>query len=529
MSDNQTLHLEPGWKANLKHDLPAGLVVYLVALPLCLGIALASGAPLFAGIIAGVVGGIVVGALSGSEVSVSGPAAGLAVIVADGITSLGAFEIFLVAVVVAGLIQIVLGVLRAGVVGDWVPNSVIKGMLAGIGIVIFLKQIPHALGRDADFEGDLAFSQFFDGKNTFTEIVAAFMSASWEAVVITGVGLIILIAWQSPAIKDRAWASYLPGPLVAVLLGVALNQLFLATGVGYLSAAEGHLVELPTMAGSGGLGGLLVFPDFSAIASPEVLTLALTLAAVGSIETLLSVEATDRLDPFKRISNTNRELVAQGIGNSVSGLLGGIPVTSVIIRSSTNIYSGGRTRMSPVFHGVLLGSTVLLVPGLLNMIPLASLAAILLVIGYKLASVSVFKAMWASGTSQFVPFIVTVSLIVVTDLLTGIAAGIVVGLYFVIRGNYHQALVTVSEGDQHLVRFNKDMAFVHKIQLKRHLRGIPNGATVHIDGTKSMLIDRDIWEIIDDFHKTAPFRDITVTLKNVAERTVTNNRPSHAA
>ena len=528
MPEPQGLHLERGWKANLRYDLPSGLVVYLVALPLCLGIALASGAPLFAGIIAGFVGGLVIGALSGSEVSVSGPAAGLAVIVAQGIADLGAFELFLVAVLISGLIQIVLGILRLGVVGDYVPNSVIKGMLAGIGIVIFLKQIPHALGRDGGFVGDLAFFQFFDGKNTVTEIAAAVMSASWEAVAITAVALVVLLIWETDGIKSRTWSTYLPGPLVVVLLGVAMNETFRAMGMGYLSAAEGHLVQLPVARNLQELGSLSMFPDFSGFTNPSVWALAAVIALIGSVETLLSVEASDRLDPFKRISNTNRELVAQGVGNTLSGLIGGLPITSVIIRSSTNVYSGARTRSSAIFHGFLLLSTALLIPTLLNRIPLASLAAILLVIGYKLARVSLFKSMYAAGASQFLPFLVTVTVIVVTDLLTGIAAGMVVGIYFLISANYHRALVTVSEDGYYLVRFTKDLAFVHKIALKRHLRQIPDGATVHIDGTKSMFIDRDIAEIVQDFLDTAQFRGIHVTTKNVGERTIRSSRGAAA-
>lgn len=519
MSAPAPLRLEQGIRPNLKYDLPAGLVVFLVALPLCLGIALASNAPLFSGIIAGIIGGIVIGTLSGSSLSVSGPAAGLAVIVAQGISDLGSFDVFVVAVALSGLIQIVLGLLRLGVVGEFVPNSVIKGMLAAIGIVIFLKQVPHALGRDEGFIDELQLFEFIEPGNMFGDILLALETASWEAVLISLVSLGVMLAWDRPAIKDRAWSTYLPGPLVVVLLGVAINEGLRAAGLGYLSGEDGHLVSLPVVSSIGDLPSLSVRPDLSALTNPMVYTTAMIIAIVGSIETLLSVEASDRLDPFKRISNSNRELVAQGVGNTVSGLLGGLPITSVIVRSSTNVYSGGRTRVSAVFHGLLLLVSALAIPLLLNRIPLASLALILMVIGYKLARISLFQTMYRAGRSQFWPFISTVIAIVVTDLLTGIFIGLVIGFVFLLRGNVHEPISTVSDGEgNYLLRFTKDMSFVHKAALKKHLREIPNGSRVFIDGSRSMLIDRDVFETVEDFRRTAEFRDITVSTNNVEEK-----------
>lgn len=519
MSAPAPLRLEQGIRPNLKYDLPAGLVVFLVALPLCLGIALASNAPLFSGIIAGIIGGIIIGSLSGSNLSVSGPAAGLAVIVAQGITDLGSFDIFVVAVAISGLIQIVLGVMRLGIVGEFVPNSVIKGMLAAIGIVIFLKQVPHALGRDEGFVDELQLFEFIEPGNMFGDILLALETASWEAVLISLLSLAVMLAWERPFIKERSWATYLPGPLVVVFLGVAVNEGLRVAGLGYLSGEAGHLVSLPVITSAGDLPSLLVRPDLSALANPLVYSTAVIIAVVGSVETLLSVEAADRLDPFKRISNTNRELVAQGVGNTFSGLLGGLPVTSVIVRSSTNVYSGARTRTSAVFHGFLLLFSALLIPALLNRIPLASLALILMVIGYKLARISLFKTMYNAGASQFWPFISTVVAIVATDLLTGIFIGLVVGFVFLVRGNVHEPISTVSDGEgNYLMRFTKDMSFVHKAALKQQLRDIPDGSRVYIDGSRAMLIDRDVFETVEDFRRTAPFRDIEVFSNNIEEK-----------
>lgn len=505
----------PGILNNLKYDLPAGLVVFLVALPLCLGIALASGAPLFSGVIAGIVGGVVISLLSGSEVSVSGPAAGLAVIVAAAIQKLGSFEVFLAAVALAGLIQIAFGFLRAGVIGDYVPNAVIKGMLAAIGIVIILKQIPHALGRDTDYEGDSSFFQFLNHENTVTAIIKSVFSANGEAVIIAAISLAILIAWDLPALKKHAFFKFVPAPLVVVLLGVALNESFKLLFTDFhLKAADGHLVSLPVAENWTGFFGQFTLPDFSAFANKQVYITALTIAIVGSIESLLSIEAADRLDPFQRISSTNRELKAQGVGNFLSGMLGGLPVTSVVVRTSANIYAGARTRTSAFTHGLLLLAAALLIPQLLNRIPLASLAAILIVIGYKLAKVQLFREMYRSGKTQFLPFIVTVTGIVFTDLLMGVLIGLAFGVFFVIRANHHAAVTVVRQENNYLLRFNKDLTFVNKAELKEKLLALPDGANVIIDATKSTIIDKDIYDVVTDFRHSAEFRGIHVELKH---------------
>lgn len=502
-----------------RRDVPAGIVVFLVALPLCLGIALASGAPLFSGLIAGIVAGVVVSLFSGSELSVSGPAAGLTVIVAAAIIELGSFEVFTVAVVLAGLVQIAFGLVRAGVIGDYVPNSVIRGMLAAIGVVIILKQIPHALGDDRDYIGDEAFLQTqTDQLNTFTEMFFSFASPSPGAVVITLVCLAILIAWELPFVKRRVFSTLVPGPLLVVIAGTLLNEALGVVRPEWKLVSAAHLVTIPIAGSPGELMGMFSPPDLTAVARVDVWITALTLALVGSIETLLCIEATDQLDPEKRISDTNRELRAQGIGNTLSGLLGGLPITSVIVRSSANIYAGARTRLSCFVHGlVLLGAVVLLAP-VLNRIPLAALASILIVVGYKLASHKVVMEMWAKGTTQFAPFIVTILAIVFTDLLIGISIGLLTGAFFVILTNHHAAITVVDDGETWLLRFNKDMSFVNKAELKRRLRLVPDGSRVIIDGTKALYVDIDIDETIKEFATAASYRGIQVEYHNVFDK-----------
>ena len=508
--------IEAGIRKNLKHDAPAGLVVFLVALPLCLGIALASGAPLFSGIIAGIVGGILISFISGSEISVSGPAAGLAVIVATAIQNLGSFRIFLLAVAISGLFQIVLGFARAGVIGNYVPNAVIKGMLAAIGVVILLKQIPHALGRDVNYEGDFDFFFEIEAKsNTLLDIVKAVYTATPAAVIITIASLAVLLAWEKPAFQRIRLFKLIPAPLIVVLLGILLNEGFKSFFTGFqLKPEDGHLVALPVPENITAFFGQFTFPDWSAIRNKQVFITALTIAIVGSIETLLSIEASDKLDPYRRISSTNRELKAQGLGNLISGLLGGLPVTSVIVRSSANVYAGARTRTSSFVHGLLLFICVLLIPSLLNRIPLASLAAILLVIGYKLTKIEIYKKMYHAGMDQFLPFIITVTAIVFTDLLNGVLIGLVVGTFFVIRTNHHSAMTLVSQENNYLLRFNKDVSFVNKSELKDKLSSIPSHSHLIIDGSKSTFIDSDIYDVVADFEESARYRDIEIELKH---------------
>lgn len=523
--------LESGVYANLRYDFPAGVVVFLVALPLCLGIALASNAPLFSGIIAGTVGGLVIAPLSGSALSVSGPAAGLAVIVAQGIATAGDFRAFLTAVVLAGVLQIVFALARGGGLADYIPNCVIKGMLAGIGVVIILKQIPHALGRDQDFTFTDTFSFLkFEESSTIGAIVAGVLSAQPTAVVITLLSLGILLAWEHPRLKQIPWLILLPGPLVVVVLGLLINETLRWSGSQfYLRAEEAHLVALPVATDLKTFVAQFTFPDMAAIQRPEIIKLALTLGVVASLETLLSVEASDKMDPFKRISQPNRELFAQGVGNMVSGLIGGLPLTAVIVRTTANIYAGGRTRMSAFIHGVLLLFAVFLIPELLNRIPIASLAAILLLVGYKLAKPELFKGMYAQGYAQFAPFVVTVVAIVATDLLIGIGIGLVFGLFFVIRANYRSAVTLVNHEDAYLLRFNKDATFINKIELKRKLQSIPDGATLFIDGTRALYVDQDILDVVNEFRAAAKYRNITVSTSNFDEKAprLAQPQPAH--
>lgn len=496
---------------NFNHDLPASIVVFLVALPLCLGVALASGAPLFAGVIAGVVGGIVVGSISGSPLSVSGPAAGLTTIVLSSVATMGSFEAFLTAVFLAGIIQFVLGMLKAGTIGNYFPSSVIKGMLAAIGIILVLKQIPHAVGYDKDFEGDESFLQP-DGENTFTEIINAFGYLNFGALIIFGISLLILILWERPIIKNHKFSTILPAPLFVVLAGVLMNMLFV-NSFASLAIDEEHLVSLPVADSLPSFLSQFELPDFSVIQKKETWTIAFTIAIVASLESLLSIDAVDKLDPYKRTSPLNQELKAQGLANIVCGLIGGLPVTAVIVRSSANVAAGAKTRSSAIAHGLLLLLTALFIPTLLNKIPLACLAAILLMVGYKLAKPSLIRSMYYKGKDQFIPFIVTIIAILLSDLLIGITIGILVGLFFVLKTNFHRALFSVNENGNYLIRLTKDVSFLNKALLRQTFKEIPDGSNVIIDGARSAFIDQDILETINDFRESASNRDISVELK----------------
>ncbi len=520
---------------HLGKDIPASIVVFLVALPLCLGIALASGAPLFSGIIAGIIGGILVGAISGSSLGVSGPAAGLAVIVAEAIKELGTdangnfdmmvgFQAFLVAGLIAGVIQIILGVLRAGVIGYYFPTAVIKGMLAGIGVTLILKQIPHALGWDKNPGGDWAYFQS-DGHTTFSEIGYAFTNPTIGAVIIAVVSVLILILFQQKFMKKNKVLSLVPGPLVAVVVAVLINQLFLSyvPTLGLMNETatvndavyqNNHLVNIKSADTSLPYLGLVTFPDWGVLSNPRIYVIGVIMALVASLETLLCVEATDKLDPRKRFTPTNRELLAQGSGNVVSSLIGGLPVTQVIVRSSANIDSGGQTKMSAIFHGIFLAIFVLALPSLLNTIPLSCLAAILLLVGYKLASVKVFKEVYTNGWSQFTPFIVTILFIVFTNLLVGIAIGLVLSVFFIIRRSMENGLyskfIEESEGtrDKIVIEFGQVVSFFNKGHLNKKLVEISDGTHVIIDGHKAKFIDYDIFDMLHDFRDNAKSRDI---------------------
>ena len=496
----------------LKGDWKSGIAVFLVALPLCLGIALASGAPLLAGLVAGIIGGTVVSLLSGSELSVSGPAAGLTIIVANAITDLGSFPGFLVAIILAGGIQIILGLLKLGKIGGFFPSSVIRGMLVAIGIVIILKQIPHAIGDDLDFIGEFEFDQK-DGENTFSEILKSLAEIKIGALLISLIGLVILFSWTKLG-ETFKWMNALPASLFVVLTGVAINESFPFWAADwFLGNSKDHMVNLPIFASSSEVWGGLVSPDWSFLSNPKVYSIAFTLAIVATLESLLSLEASDSLDPLKRISSPDRELLAQGTGNMVSGLLGGLPITSVIVRSSTNIYSGGKTRISGFFHGILLIVAVLLLPIYLNKIPLACLASVLLYTGYKLAHPSSFKKVIDEGWKQWVPFLVTVIIVVGVDLLWGIFIGTLIGLVFVLITNYSSVFTVFQNGNELLIKFQKDVTFLHKMALKETLRKIPTGTEVYIDISKIHFMDHDINLLIQEFINTAPERGIEVDLK----------------
>ncbi|WP_051331353.1 SulP family inorganic anion transporter [Methylocaldum szegediense] len=499
--------------SHLRNDIPAGIVVFLVALPLCLGIALASGAPLFAGIITGIVGGVVVAWASGSQLSVSGPAAGLTVIVLNAIDKLGSFQSFLLSVVIAGGLQLVLGFLQAGVIGAYFPSAVIKGMLAAIGLILILKQIPHAVGYDADFEGDESYEQA-DGHTTFSEIAYSLEAISPGAVIVSVVAIGIMLLWETSLFKRNAVLGLIPGPLVAVLWGVAYNLLTMKFAPAYAIAQE-HLVKLPEIQGVQGFFQQFTFPDFTQWANPEVYTVAVTIAIIASLETLLSLEAADKIDPLKRVAPTNRELKAQGLGNLISGAIGGLPMTAVIVRTSANVNAGGRTKVACFTHGVLLLLSVMFITEYLNLIPLACLAAILLLTGYKLAKPKLFKEMYAKGASQIVPFVVTIVAILMTDLLKGIAVGMVVGLYYVIRSNFHAAITLTRHGNNYLLRLHKDVSFLNKALLRRYLDSVEENGYVIIDASRAQFIDQDILETIYDFVAAASDDNITVELKNL--------------
>ena len=497
---------------HLGDDIPAGVVVFLVALPLCLGIAMASGAPLFAGVISGVVGGVIVAWLSGSQLSVSGPAAGLTVIVFSAIQKLGNFESFLLAVVIAGGIQLALGFFRAGIIGAYFPSAVIKAMLAAIGLILIMKQIPHVVGFDADFEGDESYMTE-DAESTVSEIFQSLGAFSLGPVIVSVVAIIILLAWESSLFKRNRILSLIPGPLVAVLWGVAFNLFTLDNPV--LAIHPEHLVSLPPIQGISGFAQQLRLPDFSQLANPEVYFIAITIAIVASLESLLSLEATDKLDPLRRVASTNQELKAQGIGNLISGMMGGLPMTAVIVRSAANVNAGGKTKFACFFHGVLLLLSVMFLSHYLNYIPLASLGCILLLTGYKLAKPKLFMDMYAKGINQFAPFIITVTAILMIDLLKGMAFGMVCGLFFVIKANFHSAISLTQDGNHYLLRLQKDVSFLNKAFLRTYLDRVADNSYLIIDGSKAQFIDQDIMETIQDFVNAAKDDNITVELKKV--------------
>ncbi len=509
-----------GLFAHARQDLPASLVVFLVALPLCLGIAVASGAPALSGIVAGVVGGLVVGVASGSHLMVSGPAAGLTAIVLAGIQQSGTFARFLPAVVFGGVLQVVLGLVRGGVIGYYFPSSVIKGMLAAIGLTLILKQIPHAVGYDADYVGDFSYVEP-TGETTFSAISHALQQIQPGAVIVALLGLALLILWPRTPL---ARVKLLPGPLAVVVTGVAVNELLRVVAPG-LVIRDTHLVSLPTSPSQ--LLGQFASPDWSALASSATWTLAATLGIVASLESLLSLEATNKLDPLKREAPANRELFAQGLGNITSGLLGGLPVTGVIVRSSANIDAGARTRLSAIAHAVLLAVSVVALPAVLNRIPLAALAAVLLFTGYKLASPALWRAAWRVGPAHFAPFAVTIIAVLFTDLLRGIAIGTVVGVLFILAQHLRQpVLKRVSPPGAVLTRFElpDHVTFLSKAKIAAALEELPAGSRVEIDGRKTSRFDYDALEALLEFREAARSRNIDYRLVGVPEVATT---PAH--
>jgi len=504
----------------LKNDLPSGLVVFLVALPLCLGISLASGAPFFSGLISGIIGGIVVGFLSSSKMSVSGPAAGLAALVLAAITNIGAFDLFLCAVLIAGILQMLMSIARLGGIANYFPSSVIKGMLTSIGILIIAKQIPHAFGYDRNEKGDL--TELIEyGDEDWHELLQPFQHIELGVFIICSISILIMLLWEKPFIKKRV--KFIPGALVAVIVSVIINEIYKSTG-SILALSEEHLVQIKAASNPSEFLGFFTLPDFNGFLNGKVITTGIMIAIIASLETLLSIEAVDNLDPERKATNTNRELMAQGIGNAISGLIGGLPITSVIVRSSANINAGAKSKLSAIFHGVLLLVCVVLIPSLLNLIPLSSLAAILLLTGYKLAKLSVFKQMVKNGKYQYIPFFVTVVVIISIDLLgvykplrgegllVGVMAGLLASFFAILHGNLKNSYYFHQEKHQpsDIIKINlsEEVSFLNKASIRTTLDHLPENATVIINASHTRYIDFDVLELIKEF------RDIKAPLKN---------------
>lgn len=496
---------------DLACDLPAGIVVFLVALPLSLGVSLASGVPLISGVISGVIGGIVVALLSASPVSVSGPAAGMTVIVLSAIEDLGSFEAFLTAGFLAGILQIVLGFLRAGSLGSMFPNAVIRGMLFAIGLILMMKQLPHAAGFGTDPIVDETYSPETPGF-ILDEILESISSISMGPALVFLIAVLIVILWDQILKKRWRWGAYLPGPLLAMVWGIVFE--FLSRGTAF-DLSSHHLVTLPDLQNLEHFLLDLKTPDFNQILNPDIAIHAIQIAILASIETLLCIEAMDRLTPLMHPTPRNRELVAQGVGNLLSACVGGLPMTSVIVRSSTNINAGARTKKAAMIHGMLLLASLLFLVPWINLIPEASLAAVLFVTGLRLTHPRVVLEMWRRGRDQFIPFFVTILAILIDDLLKGVLIGTVVGVVFIIKSNFHSGITLTQSQNNYLIRFRKDATFLNKIKLRELLGQIVPNSYVVIDGTRAEFIDRDILDCISDFGDTAKANQISVTLRNV--------------
>lgn len=506
--------MKKGIFSNIQYDFQASIVVFLVALPLCLGIALASEAPLFSGIISGVIGGVVVGFLSGSALGVSGPAAGLVAIVLAAQQSLGSWKTLLLAGFIAGMFQVIAGFLRGGIIAYYFPSSVIKGMLSGIGIIIILKQIPHLIGYDVS----PVLTDLTDTRLVFFSINKAIENLNSGVVLISMISLLILISWQYFINKGYQLFEVLQAPLVVVVCGFAMSWLY-QKGLLPFHLETSELVQIPEFKSIADLTEVLTLPDFQQLGNFKVYQVAAVIALVSSLETLLCVEATDKLDPYKRITPTDQELKAQGVGNMLSSLIGGLPITQVIIRSSTNITFGAKTKLSTIMHGMLLLICVLAIPMILNQIPLASLAAILIMIGYKLASPSIFKQMYRMGWEQFLPFIVTVVGIVVNDLLFGISLGFAVAIFIILRHHYlnaHDTSIVMEKGMVFHMELAEEVSFLNKGSIIHQFRKIPPNSTVIIDCSSSKYIDKDVQEIINNFLENAKTKDISIEMRGAA-------------
>lgn len=505
------------YKKHLVSDFSAGLVVFLIALPLCLGISLASGAPLFSGIIAGFIGGIVVGFTSKANINVSGPAASVALVILTAVASLGSYQAVLLAVIIAGVFQIILGLIKAGTIAYFFPNAMIKGILASIGLMLILKQIPHAFGVNEAFQGLETFRQN-NGRNTFSEIGYIYGNIHWGATLITIISLVIIIVWDLPKLKRFTFFKFVPSALVVVVIGILLNQLFAANNPS-LALNVKHLVQLPVASNLDEFLGFFTFPDFGQIRNPEIYSIALSIAFIASLESLLSTEAGDKLDPYKRKTSTNRELIAQGIGNITAGFVGGLPITAVIVRTSANVSSGGRTKVATIVHGVLMLICVALIPLTLNKIPLAALSSVLFVVGFKLTSYSVYKSVFKQGPKQFLPFIITILVVLFSDLITGILVGGAVAIFFILRDNYKNAYihnkVTVDENQQTILTLSEETTFLNKADIMLYLNHLPENVHLVIDGSKAKYIHPDIFDIIDEFVENSKISGREVTLKNL--------------
>ncbi len=511
MTGNRISYYLHHWKT----DFLAGIVVFLVAMPLCLGIALASGAPPLSGLIAGAVGGVVVSFASGSQLSVSGPANGVTVVAAAAISGFG-YRGLLLSVIIAGALQILLGFLGAGTISAYFPSSVIKGMLAAIGLLLMLKQLPHALGYDKPAEDDLSFLEE-SGRSELSVIEEAFNWISPGAILLSLCCISIMILWETRLIKSRSKISVVPAPLVVVIFGV-LYAIFTRNYIPYLSISPEHFVNLPIFGSATHLWDEIITPDFSLIGNPEVYSTSLTLALIASLETLLSIEAADKLDPFRRIAPTDQELKAQGLGNIISGFIGGLPISAVIVRTSVNINAGGKTKVASIVHGICIILSALLFVRYLNLIPLSCLAAILLVTGYKLNRPEIYQEIYLQGRDQFLPFVITIASMLTFDSLRGVAIGMAIGLVYVLKNNYHKAFTLTQNDRNYLLRLMKDVSFLHKAPLRRMLATIPENSSLFIDGSRASFIDRDIIETINDFVKAGSDKNIQVELKEIGPK-----------